>query len=336
MIRFSRTAALAGLVAFAATGLVQPANAAGGGVHIERQDWSFSGPFGLFDQAQLQRGFQVYENVCKSCHGMERIRFRNLAEPGGPGFDVERLKALAANWPIQTVDGPNDDGDMYERPPLLSDAIPAPFKNEKQARATHNGAYPVDLSLIAKARNPEYTGSVWWHPIQMLKDIVTGYQEGGADYLYALLTGYREDAPAYRRDDKGHLKPISENEAESSDEESFERCAGVVHGEKGTKDVCIPLQDGMNYNAAFPGHQIAMVQPLDDGVVDYAKTEAGDPVVPETKEQYARDVAAFLSWAADPTHDQRKRLGWQVLLYLLITTLLLFIAKKQIWSRIKH
>lgn len=339
MIRFFRTVALAGLAAFAAMGLVQTAEAAGGGVAIERQTWSFSGPFGLFDQAQLQRGYQVYENVCRNCHGLERIRFRNLAEPGGPGFDVERLKALAADWPVKTVDGPNDDGEMYERPSLLSDAIPAPYQNEKQARAAQNGAYPVDLSLVAKARNPEYTGPIWWHPFQMLKDIVTGYQEGGADYIYALLTGYRDEAPGFKRDEAGHLHALSVQEADELDDGedgSVERCASVVLGVDGAKDVCVPLQDGMNYNAAFPGHQIAMVQPLSDGAVEYAKDDAGNAIIPETQAQYARDVAAFLSWAADPTHDQRKTLGWQVLLYLLITTVLLYLAKKQIWSRIKH
>lgn len=328
-----RIAASLGLAMVATASFATGAVAAGGGVHIDRQEWPFSGPFGQFDKAQLQRGFQVYEAVCKACHGMKRIRFRNLAEPGGPEFDVERLKALAANWPIQTVDGPNDDGDMYERPPLLSDAIPSPYKNEKQARAAQNGAYPPDLSLIAKARNPEYTGSVWWHPIHMATDVVTGYQEGGADYLYALLTGYKDEAPAYRRDDEGRLVPLSEEEAEAADEDSILRCSNVTHGEK---DVCIEMQDGLYYNAAFPGHQIAMAPPIDDGLIEYAKDKDGKPLVPETKEQYARDVAAFLTWAADPTHDQRKRIGWQVLLYLIIATLLLFVAKKRIWGRIKH
>ena len=188
---------------------------------------------------------------------------------------------------------------------------------------------------MALARSTEYTGAIWWHPFHMLKDIATGYQEGGADYIFALLTGYRESAPAYQREDSGKLIAIADSEAANAP--GVVRCASVTHAQHGEgKDTCQPLQQGMNYNVAFPGHQIAMMKPLSDGVIEYKKDAAGQPGAPETATQNARDVVDFLSWAAEPSHDQRKRLGWQVLLYLLITTVLLYLAKKRIWQRIKH
>lgn len=131
--------------------------------------WSFSGPFGKYDPQQLQRGFQVYREVCSSCHSLDFVAFRNLADPGGPHFTEEEVAALAAEY--QITDGPDDMGDMFERPGRPSDYFPAPFANEQAARASNGGAYPPDLSLIAKAR------------------------AGGPDYLVALLTGYR-DPPA--------------------------------------------------------------------------------------------------------------------------------------------
>ena len=332
-VQFKIPASISALVAATLLAATQ-AHAAGGGIHIDRQDWSFSGPLGQFDQAQLQRGFQVYQNVCAACHSINRVRFRNLVEKGGPAFPEEAVKALAADWANEVEDGPNDDGEMFTRPPRLSDAIPGPYKNEKQARAAQNGAYPPDLSLIARARTTDYTGPVWYHPIHMLKDVVTAYQEGGVDYLYALLTGYRDELPAYSRNDKGKLVAISEDDAAGAT--NIERCANVTHAPGDGKDVCDALQEGMSYNAAFPGHQIAMTQPLSDEAVEYKRDANDEPVVPETTAQHARDVTAFLAWAADPSHDQRKRTGWLVMLYLLITTVLLYFAKKAIWSRVKH
>lgn len=255
---------------------------------IERQHWSFSGLSGQFDKAQLQRGFQVYHDVCANCHGLKRIYFRNLVQPGGPEFPEEAVKGLAASWPNKITDGPDDEGKMFERPAKLSDPIRGPYKNDQEARSIQNGALPPDLSLIAKARGVERNPSWYIHPFLMLGDIFQGYQEGGADYLYALLTGY-VDAPAD-----------------------------------------VTLSEGMNYNKAFPGHQLAMAPPLSADGVDYQDgTE-------KTVENYARDVTAFLAWAADPTLNQRKRIGWQVMLYLLVTTVLLYIGKRRIWSKIKH
>jgi cytochrome c1 len=288
MLTIVRTTLIAGALSV----LAGVAHAAGGGepAHIERRAWSFSGFTGKYDHAQLQRGFQVYKEVCANCHGMKRIAFRNLGEPGGPEFPEEALKALAASYKV--ADGPDDNGKMFERPGKLSDRMPSPYKNDNEARSIHNGALPPDLSVIAKARNVENHAPWYTHLFLMLRDVVTGYQEGGADYTYALLTGYA-DAPASMK-----------------------------------------LADGMNYNVAFPGNQIAMINPFGggDGLVKYTKGADGKPNAPETVQQYAADVTAFLMWAADPTLEQRKRIGWQVMLYLLVTAALLYVAKKRIWS----
>jgi ubiquinol-cytochrome c reductase cytochrome c1 subunit len=150
----------------------------------ERINWSFAGPFGTFDRAQLQRGYKVYREVCASCHSMSLVRFRNLAEEGGPEFTEEQAKALAAELTI--MDGPGEDGEMFERPRELKDPMPEPFPNVQAARAANGGAYPPDLSLIAKARAVE-RGFPWF-----LLDIFTTYQELGPDYLHALLTSYEE------------------------------------------------------------------------------------------------------------------------------------------------
>lgn len=326
----SKSVVAAGLSA-AALLISMPAHAASG-PSIPRVEWSFDGPTGQFDRAQLQRGFQVYQNVCSACHGLSRLSWRNLVQPGGPAFPEEAVKALAKDWPNKITDGPNDAGEMFERDALLSDPILGPYKNEQAARAAQNGAYPPDLSLMARARNPEYKGSAIAHGPHMLKDILTGYQAGGPNYLYALLTGYTE-VPSYVREENGHLKLVG---SEGAGGKAVEQCASVTPGEDGKPDVCNPLADGMNYNAAFPGHQIAMPAILADGAVEYPKGPDGNPLVPATLDQHARDVAAFLAWAADPHLDQRKATGWQALLFLLVTTVLLFLGKKRIWSRIEH
>ena len=282
--RFSSTfLAAAGFCLLAAVPAFAEGHAA-----IERQPWSFGGITGQFDRAQLQRGFQVYQDVCSGCHGLKRLYFRNLVQPGGPEFPDDAVKKLAAEWPNKIVDGPNDQGKMFERPALLSDPIRGPYHNDQEARAAQNGSLPPDLTLIPRARNVEREVSWFTHPFYMLYDILTGYQEGGADYVYALLTGFT-DPP---------------------------------------KDM--QMADGKMYNKVFPGHQIGMPPPLSDDLVPYKDG------TPKTVDHYARDVTAFLSWAADPTLDQRKRMGWQVVIYLLITTALLYLGKRTIWSSIKH
>jgi ubiquinol-cytochrome c reductase cytochrome c1 subunit len=170
-------------VAMLATG-TGAALAAGEPPHIERQSWSFAGPFGHYDPAQLQRGFKVYREVCSACHGINLVAFRNLEEPGGPLFSEEAARQIASEYTV--IDGPNADGEMFERPGRLSDRFPSPYPNEEAARAAQGGAYPPDLSLMAKAR-AAHRGFPWF-----VFDVFTQYQEQGPDYIYALLTGYEE------------------------------------------------------------------------------------------------------------------------------------------------
>ncbi|EDP62929.1 Cytochrome c1, heme protein precursor [alpha proteobacterium BAL199] len=162
MIARIKTLAATALVASALAG---PALAAGE-VEIPKQDWSFSGVFGTFDRASLQRGFQVYQNVCASCHALKHVAYRNLVQLG---YNEDEIKAIAAEKEVR--DGPNDEGEMFNRPAKPSDRFVSPFANDEAARASNGGALPPDLSLIVDAR------------------------VGGANYLYAVLTGYK-DAPA--------------------------------------------------------------------------------------------------------------------------------------------
>ena len=137
-------------------------------VEYLKTDWSFKGPFGKFDRAALQRGYQVYQEVCSSCHSMKYLSYRNLVEKGGPEFSVAQAKAIAASFEVK--DGPNADGEMFMRPGRLSDKFIMPYENEKAAQAANGGAYPPDMTVLAKARG------------------------GGVDYIYSLLQGY-EDPP---------------------------------------------------------------------------------------------------------------------------------------------
>jgi ubiquinol-cytochrome c reductase cytochrome b/c1 subunit len=167
--------------------LAGPAHAAGGAQkNAEDYDFSFEGPFGTFDRAQLQRGWKVFKEVCHSCHSLKYLRFRNLAEPGGPEFTEAQAKAFAAEYEI--VDGPNDEGEMFTRPGRLSDAIPDPYPNEQAARAANNNALPPDLSLIIKAREG------WYYPwyISPILKLIKG--NGGPEYVRSLIMGY-EDPP---------------------------------------------------------------------------------------------------------------------------------------------
>tara|TARA_R110000868_G_scaffold36453_41_gene129511 strand:+ start:2187 stop:3011 length:825 start_codon:yes stop_codon:yes gene_type:complete len=154
---------------------------------LEEQDWSFAGPFGKFDQAQLQRGFQIFTENCSSCHSLNLVSFRNLMQPGGPGFSEAEVRAIAAE--VSVMDGPDADGEMFDRPGRLADRFPSPWANDEQARASNNGALPPDFSVLAKAR-----GVTRGFPTFVF-DIFTQYQESGPDYIYNLLTGYEEDVP---------------------------------------------------------------------------------------------------------------------------------------------
>jgi ubiquinol-cytochrome c reductase cytochrome b/c1 subunit len=239
-----------------------PVKAAGEEHATPKQDWSFKGVFGQYDRGALQRGFLVYKEVCAACHSMSLLSIRNLGEPGGPEFTKPQVKSIAAEFTVK--DGPNDDGEMFERPGKPSDRFPAPFANENAARAASGGAFPPDLSVIAKAR------------------------KGGPDYLYSLLTSYTE-AP---------------------------------------KDV--KMNDGMSYNTAFQGNQIAMPNPLSEDAVEYpdgTKASVGN---------MARDVSHFLMWAAEPKLEARKKMGFQVILYLMVLAGLMYFVTRRVWSGIEH
>ncbi len=151
---------------------------------IVKQHWSFAGPFGTFDQNQLQRGFQVFKEVCSNCHSARLLAFRNLSEPGGPHFSEAQVKALAATYQI---DDPDAEGG--KRPGLPSDHWPSPFPTEKDARDANGGALPPDMSVLAKARGVEDKFPDW------LFNYFTTYAEGGPDYIHALLNAYA-DPPA--------------------------------------------------------------------------------------------------------------------------------------------
>ena len=144
-------------------------------VQFIKNKWSFDGVFGTFDRASLQRGYQVYQDVCSGCHSVQHLSYRNLSEEGGPEFLLEEAKAIAAQFEIK--DGPNEDGEMFTRPGRLSDKFANPFPNAKAAAAANDGAYPPDMSVLVKAR------------------------KGGADYIYSLLMGYEEAPAGYELDD---------------------------------------------------------------------------------------------------------------------------------------
>jgi len=253
-----RKGLLIGLAALAATAMVPaagPASAAEEAIELPQLEWSFDGPFGTYDRAALQRGLQVYREVCATCHSLKYVSFRNLADLG---YNEDEQKGIASEYTI--ADGPNDEGEMFERPGVASDYFPSPFPNEKAAAAANGGAAPPDLSLIAKAR------------------------ADGPNYIHALMVGYVEP-PA-----------------------DFE------------------LAEGTNYNAYFPGHQIAMAQPLYEDGIAYADG------TPATIDQMAADVAHFLMWAAEPKLEARKHTGLKVLIFLVVFTGVLYAAKRKVWK----
>ena len=223
-------------------------------------NWSFKELTGKFDRASLQRGFQVYKEVCASCHSMQYLSYRNLGEPGGPEFTQEEVKAIAAS--VEIEDGPDSQGEMFTRTGKPSDKFKSPYPNVEASTAANGGAYPPDMSVLVKAR------------------------PGGADYMYSVLMGY-EEPPA------------------------------------GMK-----LDDGVYYNKYMIGQKIKMASPLSEGIVEYSDgTEA-------TMDQMAKDVTTFLAWAAEPELEERHRVGFKVIIYLLLLTILVYLSMKKIWSRV--
>jgi ubiquinol-cytochrome c reductase cytochrome c1 subunit len=246
--------------------------------HPKEEEWSFAGPFGTYDKAQLQRGLKVYKEVCAACHSMHLVPFRTLEHLG---YSEAQVKAFAAEYTIPKM---NDEGEMVDQPGLPTDYFPSPFPNAAAAAAANGGAAPPDFSLIAKAR-----GATRGFPTFVF-DIFTQYAEGGPDYIHSLLTGYDEQPPA-----------------------GMEIAAGT------------------HYNPYFMnGKSLAMAKPLSDGQVTY------DDGAPQTVDQYARDVSAFLMWAAEPHLEDRKKTGFRVLIFMLLFGTLVYLVKRKVWSNVEH
>ncbi len=246
----------------------------------KQEDWSFAGPFGTYDKGQLQRGFKVFKDVCSQCHSMHLVAFRTMEELG---YSEAQVKALAAEYTVQ--DGPNDAGDMFDRPGIPSDYFPSPFPNVQAAAATYGGAAPPDLSLIAKARGVERGFPTF------IFDIFTQYAEGGPDYIHSLLTGYDEQPPAG-----------------------------------------LEVPEGTHYNPYFNAAvSLKMPPPLTkDTLVEY------DDGTPASVDQNARDVSAFLMWAAEPHLEDRKKTGFRVLIFLVLFGAMVYLTKRRIWADVAH
>lgn len=237
----------AGLLAAPAMAAEEPA--------MPNMGWSFDKIFGTYDLGAAQRGFQIYANVCSNCHSMQLMHYRDLS---GIGLDAGQIKAIAAG--ITVPSGLDDQGNPKEGPATPASQFKSPFANEKAARAANNGALPPDLSLIVNAR------------------------EGGANYVYGILTGFAEAPSGFK------------------------------------------MQDGMYYNKMYPGHQIAMPQPLQDGTVEYTDGTSN------ALHQEAIDVVTFLSWTANPEMVERKQMGVRVILFLVFMTGITYAVKRKVWS----
>ena len=238
-------------------------------VHPENIGLASNGLFGKFDDRQVQRGFQVYKEVCSACHSIRLVSFRDLA---GIGYDDAEIKAIAKGWQIEQPAPNPDTGEASTRKNLPSDHFPLVFANDIAARAANNNAVPPDLSLMAKAR------------------------EGGSNYIHALLLGYRNQPAALLKEFPGSKTP-----------------------------------PGLHYNPVYANLNIAMPPPLtSDGQVTYTDGTRA------TKDQMARDVAAFLTWTAEPNLEARHGAGLAAILFILIFCFLTWGAYQNVWRDIKH
>ena len=242
--------------------------------HLYPKDlaFSFEGPFGRWDQVELQRGYKVYKEVCAACHSLDYVAFRNLAELG---YSEAQIKAEAANWQVPGIDPVT--GEATTRPGLPTDYFPSPYPNEVAARAANNNAVPPDLSLITKAR-PD-----------------------GTNYVASLLAGYM---------DPNSLKVEGKTIKQAFPE--------------------FTTPPGLHFNPYFHSLNIAMAPPLTSaGQVTY------DDGTDATIRQMSHDVAAFLTWTAEPKMIERKQTGWAALGFVLFATVLAYLAKQQIWAPVK-
>ncbi len=281
-----KTTFIAACVGLALATFGAPAFAETTQADLKEAHWSFEGPFGKFDQEQLQRGYKVYHDVCATCHSMNLVSYRNLADKGGPFYDPKYpnsndspfAKAIAKDYQVDDID--SDTGDAIKRPATTSDHFKAPFANEAAARAANGGAVPPDMSLLAKAR------------------------EGGPAYIYSLVTGY-EDGPSGLKVTPGkYYNPYFQGDLGSAWSGAADK---------------VPV-----------GGVISMPPPLRDDAVTY------DDGVKATKDQEAKDVSAFLAWAAEPHAEERKQIGFGVMIYLIIFAGLLYASYKRVWRNIAH
>ena len=224
------------------------------------------GPFGKFDNQQLQRGLQVYSEVCKACHSLKLVAFNDLKQIG---YDDAEVKAFAAQWQVPDVNP--DTGEATTRKGLPADHFPSPFANDVAARAANNNALPPDLSDIAKSR------------------------EGGAAYIYSILTGYQDQPAALLQ-----------------------------------KFPAAKTPPNLHYNPYFASLNIAMPQMLHGGEVTYADG------TPNTADQEAKDVSAFLAWTSQPDLNRRHAAGIAVAVFLAFAAVLGFLAYHQLWDEAKR
>lgn len=233
--------------------------------HPKKVDFSFNGLFGKYDNRQLQRGLQVYKEVCAACHSLRLVSFRDLE---ALGYDEGQVKTIAKGFQVPSVNP--ETGEPATRDGIPSDRFPLVYPNDVAARAANNNAIPPDLSLMAKARHD------------------------GSNYIYSLLTGYQNQP-----------KELLEHFPEAK------------------------TPQGLHYNPYFATLNIAMIPPLKDGQVTYSDGTAA------TVDNYAKDVAAFLTWTAEPKMEARKTAGLATIIFLVIFCFLAYGAKKQIWRGLK-
>ena len=263
-----------------------PAMASGAAAHPRSGGFSFEGPFGTYDQGQLQRGYKVYHEVCAACHSMNLMHYRNLGDRHGPFWnpkypnpnDNPVVKALAKENQVGDID--SETGEPIQRDATPADKFRAPYPNATAAAAGNGGAAPPDLSVMAKARHD------------------------GANYIYSLLSGYKAAPAGLQIRDGQHYNPYM---------------AGDL----------TPFWTG-DHKHVPPGGFIAMPPPLKNGLVTY------DDGSPQTVDQYAKDVAAFIAWTSEPKMVERKQAGFGVMIYLLLFAGITYVAYRRIWRGVAH